>query len=95
MKLKKDYVLRQMAGTWMVVPLAETEVDFSCMLKLNESATMLWKILEKGGDRQKLVDALLGEYDVTPVQAEADVDAFLNKLIQAGCMQESADHESN
>jgi hypothetical protein len=87
MKLKKDYVLRQVAGAWVVLPLGEAAVNFSGMMKLNDSAVSLWKILEQGGDKKALVDALTGEYDVSRTQAEADVEEFLATLANAGCLQ--------
>ncbi len=87
MTLKKNFVLRQVAGTWVVLPLGAETVNFSGMLQLNESGAMLWRTLEAGGGEEALVEALLGEYDVTRQQAEADVKAFLAKLEQAGCLQ--------
>ena len=87
MKLKKNFVLRQVAGAWVVLPLGAETVNFSGMLQLNDSGAMLWRVLEAGGDQEALVDALLGEYDVTREQAEADVQEFLAKLDQAGCIQ--------
>lgn len=87
MMLKKNFVLRQVAGTWVVLPLGAETVNFSGMMQLNDSGAMLWRALEQGGDKGVLVDALLGEYDVTRQQAEADVEEFLNKLTQSGCMQ--------
>ena len=87
MKLKKNFVLRQVAGTWVVLPLGAETVNFSGMLQLNDSGAMLWRVLEAGGNQEALVEALLGEYDVTREQAEADVQEFLAKLTQAGCMQ--------
>lgn len=87
MKLKKNFVLRQVAGTWVVLPLGAETVNFSGMLQLNESGAMLWRVLEEGGSQDALVEALLGEYDVTREQAEADVQEFLAKLNQAGCIQ--------
>ena len=87
MKLKKNFVLRQVAGTWVVLPLGAETVNFSGMLQLNESGAMLWRVLEEGGSQDALVEALLGEYDVTREQAEADVQEFLAKLKQAGCIQ--------
>lgn len=86
MRIKKDFVLRQVADTWVVLPLAEQTVDFTGMLTLNASGVMLWKCLEQGSDRTDLVEALLSEYDVSAQQASADVDEFLTKLLQAGCM---------
>lgn len=87
MKIKSDFVLRQVVDTWVVLPLEESAVDFSGMLTLNNSGAMLWNLLEQGSDKQTLVNAITQEYDVTPQQAAEDVDAFLNKLLQAGCIE--------
>lgn len=86
MKIHKDFVLRQITDTWVVLPLGQKSVDFTGMLTLNESGAMLWRILEQTGDPQALVDALTAEYDVSEEQARCDVDAFLNKLVQIGCI---------
>ena len=89
MKMLKDgFVLRQVADTWVVLPLGDAAVDFSGMLTLNESGAMLWRVLEQGASREELVAALLDEYEVSRQQAMADMDAFLNKLLQAGCLEE-------
>lgn len=87
MKLKNNFVLRQIADTWVVLPLAEQTVDFSGMLTLNESGAMLWKALEQNGDRDELVRTLTSEYEVSFEEAKNDVDAFLSKLVQAGCVE--------
>ena len=87
MKLKKDFVLRQVADTWVVLPLAEQTVNFTGMITLNESGAMLWQQMEKGADREGLVAALTAEYDVSVDVASADVDAFLGKLASAGCLE--------
>ena len=84
--LKKDFALRQITDMWVVLPLGVQAVDFSAMLTLNESGAMLWKAMEAGADRNGLIVALLAEYEVTEAEAAADVDAFLEKLAQAGCL---------
>lgn len=86
MKIKENFVLRQVAGTWVVLPLGAATLDFNGMLTLNESGVLLWHLLQQGTGREQLVDALLAEYDVSREQASADVDEFLNTLIQAGCV---------
>ena len=87
MKIKKDYVLRQLGEQWVILPLAEAEAKFSGILTLNETGVLLWKVLEESCKKEVLVDALLGEYEVSREQAESDVDEFLNKLIQIGCVE--------
>lgn len=88
MKLKENFVLRQVANTWVVLPLGAATLDFNGMLTLNESGVLLWKALEQGGDRDALVDALTGEYEVSRDVALTDVDAFLGKLAEAGCIEQ-------
>lgn len=88
MKLKKNYVLRQAAGSWVVLPLGAEAVNFSGMLKLNESGVLLWRALEADGDKVALVEALTKEYAVSKDQAEADVEEFLAALIKCGCIEE-------
>lgn len=88
MRIKKNYVLRKIAENWMVLPLAEETINFSGMLTLNDSGVMLWNLLEKGTTKDALVAAMLAEYEVSEEVAAADVDSFLEKLIQAGCVEE-------
>lgn len=88
MKLNKNFALRQIANIWVALPLGAKTVDFSGMLTLNDSGAMLWKVLEDKGDRDALVEALTSEYEVSEERAQADVDRFLEKLIQAGCIDQ-------
>ena len=86
MKIKEDFVLRQVADTWVVLPLGQTSVDFDGMLTLNESGVLLWRALERGAMREDLVQVLTAEYEVSDQQALADVDEFLALLMKAGCL---------
>lgn len=88
MKLKTDFVLRQVADTWIVLPVGTATVNFNGMLTLNASGALLWKALEQGADCDALVDSLMKEYIVDREQASADVQTFLEKLKAAGCLQE-------
>ena len=87
MKLKENFALKQVANIWVVLPLAESTVDFKGMLKLNESGVLLWRVLEQGGDLKALVKALTDVYDVTEEIAAADAEAFLETLKNAGCLE--------
>ena len=86
MKLNNDFVLRQVADSWVVLPVGQTSVDFNGMLTLNESGAILWKALEQGGGIEELADALCAEYDVDHAVALSDVEEFLAKLERAGCL---------
>lgn len=88
MKIKENFVLRQVAGAWVVLPLGSATLDFNGMLTINESGLLLWRLLEVGKGPEDMVEALLAAYDVDRETATADVEEFLNKLIQAGCVEQ-------
>lgn len=88
MKLSKDFVLRKVVGTWVVLPRKSDTLDFNGMIRLNDSGAMLWKCLEQGSDREDLVNALTAQYKVTQEEASNDVDAFLGMLKKFGCISE-------
>jgi hypothetical protein len=87
MKIKDGFVLRQVADTWVVMPLGQQSLDFNGMLTLNETGALLWKALEKGGDREAMAEVLTAEYEVTKEAALQDVDVFLLKLQETGCVE--------
>lgn len=87
MKIKENFALQQIADVWVVMPLGEATADFTGMLSMNETGALLWRTLEKGGDREALAAALTAEYDVSKDQALADIDEFLNRLHEVGCLE--------
>ena len=88
MKLKDGFVLREVAGSWVVLPTGEATVDFNGMLSLNDCGALLWRALENGADKQDLIHTLLEEYEVEASLAEADVTAFIDKLSAACCLED-------
>ena len=87
MKLKENFILKKIADNYVVFPVGESTVDFHGMLALNETGALLWENLEKGMDRQQLCDELCNEYDVSPEIAATDIDDFIKKLANAGCIE--------
>lgn len=83
MKLKDGFVLRSVGGHSIVVPVGAQMVDFNCMITLNDTGAFLWQQLQEERTAQELTQALLGEYEVEPTIAEADVARFIEKLQQA------------
>lgn len=88
MKVKKDFVLREVAGSRVAVPVGRASVDFNGMLSLNESGALLWRTLERGADRDALVAALTAAYEVGEDEAARDVEEFLATLRSVGCLDE-------
>ena len=87
MKIKDGYLLKEVGGNFVVVPVGN--VNFNGMLSLNETAMLIWKKLENGCEEADLVNAFLEEYDVTEERAKEDISIFVNKLKKAGILDEN------
>lgn len=87
MKIKDGYLLRQVAGNWVVVPLGEATLNFNGMMTLNESGKLLWRALENGTDRESLAAVLTERYEVSWEQALTDVGEFVQRLTEVGCVE--------
>ena len=88
MKIKEGFILREIAGSYVVVPVGQNLVDFSSMITLNETAAFLWKCLADGSDEDTLCEKLLSEYDgVTKEDALADIKEFINILEEKNILE--------
>ena len=88
MKVKNGFIVRQIAGQNVAVPVGATSKDFHGMIKLNESGLLIWKCLENDTTEQAIVKAMLEQYNVTEEQAKEDVRCFVEVLRNAGILQE-------
>ena len=79
MKLKNGFILRNVAGQFVVLPTGDT-LDLNMMITLNETGAFLWEQLQNETNEAALVQALLSEYDVDEATAAKSVAAFVKKL---------------
>ena len=87
MKIKDGFLVREVAGTNIVVAPGARMKEFSGIIKLNETGVFLWDNLKKETDVQKLTEALTAEYDVTAEQAKKDVEGFITTLKDVGIIE--------
>ena len=83
MKIKEGFILREVAGSFVVVAVGDAVKTFNGIITLNETGAFLWKALEKGATEQDLLSALLAEYDVAESVAKEHVKKFIAKLTEA------------
>ncbi len=87
MKIKEDFILRKVADSYVVVPVNKMTLDFNGIINLNETGAFLFELLQKGVERDELVDKMLEEYDVDREKAEADIDVFIQKVRDADVLE--------
>ena len=78
MKLKNDFILREVAGDPIVMPGGNMELNG--MITLNETGAFLWKLLETETTEEALAAAIVKQYGVDDETAATAVRNFVKKL---------------
>lgn len=77
MKIKNQYVLKEIAGENIVIPTGQEAVSFNGIITLNNSATMLFKKLQEETKQEDLIRFFLEIYNVDKTTAINDVNDFI------------------
>jgi hypothetical protein len=88
MKIKDGFMLREIAGTWVVVPIGQRVVEFNGLMTLSESGALLWKKLECGAEVDELVKAIMEEYEIDEATANADINEFICEIDMKGLFKQ-------
>ena len=89
MRIKKDFVLREVCGQNVIICEGLKAIDFRKLLALNETAAWLWKEAQAQGNFtvESLTERLCEEYDVTAEEARSCVTELLEKLDKEGVIE--------
>ena len=88
MKLNKNFVLRNIAGESMLIPVGEASGKVNGIISLNGSGVLIWNALSENFDRDLAARKLTEEYEVGFDKALEDVDAFIGRMSELGLVEE-------
>lgn len=86
-KIKEGFEMRELSGQSVVIAVGKAAESFNGMIRLNDSATVLWKTLTEASNQEMLIKHLLDSYEVDEETAKQDVDQFLTELNEAGILE--------
>lgn len=84
MKIRKGFILREVGGESVVVPVGELSKSFHGMINLNVTGAFLWRFFSEEHSIDEGVDALCEEFEVERERAQADVERFADVLVRNG-----------
>lgn len=87
MKVSKEFVLREIAGDYIIIPTGKAVLEFNGLITVNEVGVSLWKMLQEEATYEELVKGILDEYDVEETVAREDIQEFLDRLSKAGIIR--------
>lgn len=81
MRIRDGFVLREVAGTFVIISTGSENLDFKGVITVNEVGALIWKGVEAGKSKDEILEKILSEYDVQKEIASTDMDEFLEQLI--------------
>lgn len=80
MRRKEGFISHTVGDRHYIVAVGDKSEQYNCIITCNETAFYLWQLLESEYSEEKLVQALMEEYDVSEEQARKGVAKTLNIL---------------
>ena len=80
MKIKKEFVLRNVYGENALVPVGDSASYLKKIIKVNDLGRFILNNLESAKNEDEIVSLVMDKYQVGFNQAKGDVDDFLKYL---------------
>lgn len=88
MKRNDNFLLKELAGQHILIPIGDYAVDFHGVITLNPTGKLIWENMEKDTSVSELVQLLVKEYNIEEDVALNDVNSFVENLKEAGCLDD-------
>ena len=93
MRINKEFVLREIAGDYVIIPTGQTVLEFNGLITVNEVGVSIWNILQEEVTEDDLVNGILNEYEVEEEVAREDIREFIDTLVAGNILAKEEDNE--
>lgn len=88
MKIRKGFVVREVAGEIIAVPTGELVKDFQEIITLTKSAKFVWDLLQEDRTIEDIKSKLVEKYKIDEERAQKDIEQFIENLREANVIEE-------
>ena len=81
--LSNNFMLKQVGNEYMIIPVSNSNVNFSKIFNTNEVGAFIFNNL-KDHTKEEVLDLLKKEYDAPFDVLKSDLDEFINELKKRG-----------
>ena len=84
MPINNNYMLKNVGNEYMIIPTSNTNVNFSKIFNINETAAFIFKNLQEERTKEEILELMSVEYDAPKDVLSADIDEFIKELKKRG-----------
>ena len=87
MRIRGEYVLREIGGDHILIPIGNTAMEMNGLITMDEVGIEIWKGIEKHLSEREILQDILDKYEVEAEEAERDMMDFIKKLKDADLVE--------
>jgi hypothetical protein len=87
MKRKADFMMQNVGGENLLVPLGAQVMDLNGIITLNDTAACVWELLAEERSLDELTAAVAERFDVAAGIARDDVRTFVDEITRLGLLE--------
>ncbi len=80
MKQSPEFILCEVAGNHILMPIGKQAINLNGMVTLNESGVFIWEKLKQETTVEELLAMIMDKYEVSKETAHADLLKYLKVL---------------
>ncbi|MCR5350278.1 MAG: PqqD family protein [Acholeplasmatales bacterium] len=85
MPINNNFILKEIQGDYMILPISDESVEATVIFNTNETGAYIFKKLKEGLSIDELIDEMIKEYEgLTYDVCRADVNEFIDILKKKG-----------
>jgi hypothetical protein len=84
-----DVVFRKIADEFILVPVRQKVVDLKSIYTMNDTAALVWELVDGKTGVSAIRDRVAGEFEVDIPQAELDVSELIRQLESLGLIEKA------
>ncbi len=86
-KRKKDFILHNVAGEYLLVPIGSQVMNLNGLITLNSTAAFVWEMLAEDCSENEIAGAVSEKFNINIASAGRDVNAFLDEIRDMGLLE--------
>ena len=87
MRRKDNFVMQNVGGENLLVPLGAQVMDMNAIITLNVTSGFILSLLDQDRSLDELAAAVVERFEVDPAHARADIQTFLDEITGLGLLQ--------
>ena len=87
-KANPDFLLREVAGEAVLIPIGEAGVFENSVISLNDTCSFLWKLFQEPRTEEEVIAEAKTEYSDPDGEMEQGIRSFIEEYVKYGLLKE-------